>query len=542
MPHTYKVTIKKNDLGDPSRKVIIMPIMEYVKEVFEAFVNELIIRFKDNKDTPIYILVCDSVQAHLLLYKKIDILKFSKINATMATKDELNAISRKLVLDNPQNYMSEARAMALDKGLAWMDDCKGALNVLRGHFESVTVVHWNNQVMKINDRYQAKLAVYRDQRKKSYEIDGLFELAGSALYLEYSKEEMYINHYLDNFNKVPTSIEHLQPPASLYDKNKDTSVLSRFAKTQTYNYSEEVIVVLIEAIKDLLAEQLDRSVCLIWHFPTKNNVAERFIFETTLIKEYMIQEEKLRLIVPTVCLNKITPPAITKDKSRDTSQTSSSVSKAPHAVLLKPVAHKKKEAQTSDMAATPKLTASPSSTSSGLLSSSLVPPTNSSSALAISGLSNQAIPGDGHCLFSAVALYTVQTQQFLRNIVAAHLEHNLDEFRAFIQPAAGKTIPEYLHSVREGKEWADNIDIEVLMRVLNRPIVVIGPEGNIRNRVDIQRFKGKEPIFVNYNGHNHYDAFLLREGHASHEILQRLMQADETYLSDNRVALPTSRP
>lgn len=143
----------------------------------------------------------------------------------------------------------------------------------------------------------------------------------------------------------------------------------------------------------------------------------------------------------------------------------------------------------------------------------------------IAGLEYLNVPGDGSCLYHAVGLYVNQDQAYLRRIVAAHLEHNIHDYRAYITLTEGQTLQSYLQGIRNGEEWADNVTIEVLMRVLNRPIVVIGPEGSIRNPDDVQRYQG-EPIYVSYNGHNHYDAYLRKDGYSSQDILNNLIKMD----------------
>jgi WD40 repeat protein len=145
----------------------------------------------------------------------------------------------------------------------------------------------------------------------------------------------------------------------------------------------------------------------------------------------------------------------------------------------------------------------------------------------IPGLTYQEVPGDGHCLFHAVGLHVNQDQAYLRRIVAAHLEHNKNDFREFIQLPEGKTIENYIRAIREGKEWADHIEIEVLMRVLDRPIIVIGPDFIIKNREVLERGLRGESIFVMYNGHNHYDAFLRADGTPTQNILNFLLQSNK---------------
>ncbi len=49
------------------------------------------------------------------------------------------------------------------------------------------------------------------------------------------------------------------------------------------------------------------------------------------------------------------------------------------------------------------------------------------------------------------------------------------------------------------------------MRALNRPIVIIDPNGRVRNRDAVQRDFVNPPIFVYYNDHNHYDGYTLAD-------------------------------
>lgn len=140
----------------------------------------------------------------------------------------------------------------------------------------------------------------------------------------------------------------------------------------------------------------------------------------------------------------------------------------------------------------------------------------------IPGLIYEEIPGDGHCLFNAVSLYVNQDQADLRMMVANHIEHNINQFQEFIPLREGEALQEYIQKIREGKEWASHVEIEILMRVLNRPIIIIGTESNIINNDILDRNLQGEPIFVFYNGHNHYDAFLREEGTTNQSIIDYL--------------------
>jgi hypothetical protein len=130
----------------------------------------------------------------------------------------------------------------------------------------------------------------------------------------------------------------------------------------------------------------------------------------------------------------------------------------------------------------------------------------------------QSISGDGNCLYNAVALYCELDQQTLRNIVAGHIRNNLGEYQDLINVLEGyngRNVNEYLIDIEDGKEWADNLEIAVLMKILDRPIIIVESNNRIRNLSNVENNNGLifngEPIFVYYNGHNHYDALIRRD-------------------------------
>lgn len=108
------------------------------------------------------------------------------------------------------------------------------------------------------------------------------------------------------------------------------------------------------------------------------------------------------------------------------------------------------------------------------------------------------------------------------------MEEPLNEFREILEPDSEESAENYIRGIRNGREWAGDTEIIVLMRVFNRPIVVVGPDWHIRNQINIQGFNG-EPIFVLFNGHNHYDAFIQEEGVSSQEILSFLKRFNQRW-------------
>ena len=129
----------------------------------------------------------------------------------------------------------------------------------------------------------------------------------------------------------------------------------------------------------------------------------------------------------------------------------------------------------------------------------------------------------GHCLFNAVALYDGNTVQNLRNRVADEIQRDLDRYQPIIAALTNRTTAEYIEAVRNN-EWADNLEIAVLMRVLNRPIYIIGNNGQIINQADIDVTVDRtNPIFVHYNGYNHYNGLVNNGQLTGEQVLQQIL-------------------
>lgn len=139
------------------------------------------------------------------------------------------------------------------------------------------------------------------------------------------------------------------------------------------------------------------------------------------------------------------------------------------------------------------------------------------------GLSLVMIPDDDHCLYRAVTLYLkYEDISVLRKIIAIKLEHNIDKYLPFISLTKGRTIEDYIKDIRNINEWAEDLEITVLSKLLDRPIVTIGYNGKITNRQVLEQNNG-EPIFVYYDSINHYNALVLCEGYTNKEVLDKLL-------------------
>ena len=136
-------------------------------------------------------------------------------------------------------------------------------------------------------------------------------------------------------------------------------------------------------------------------------------------------------------------------------------------------------------------------------------PTSSST-----GYEEVEVPGDGHCLYTAVGLYVGQDQKQLQGKVADELEVKLQTYEPFLELKSQQTSEQYIESVRSGSEWAGNAEIMALMHLLQRPIIVVRPGQNAQARIQNlteaeKKYSAQKPILVKYNGTNHYNALVL---------------------------------
>lgn len=139
------------------------------------------------------------------------------------------------------------------------------------------------------------------------------------------------------------------------------------------------------------------------------------------------------------------------------------------------------------------------------------------------------LPKDGHCLYNAVALhFEGQDAYSLRTRVAEYLEHHIDKFKEWIPLQEGKTINDYIMSIRNTTEWGGDVELRILSEMLDTTIVVLAPNGKIINKYEDSHIneplQNAKSLFVYYNGINHYDGIILQENYEFKDILASLTQ------------------
>lgn len=140
----------------------------------------------------------------------------------------------------------------------------------------------------------------------------------------------------------------------------------------------------------------------------------------------------------------------------------------------------------------------------------------------IEGLSFQAISEEGNSLFSAIAGCYGQDKQMLKDIIVTRAEDKPENFSDIISSMEVRTHEKFLFGLKEGA-FLHLMDARDLMKILSRPIIVLGLNGLIKNKVTQVEFKG-DPIFVCENDENHYDCFLVKPGYDARKILVKLVE------------------
>ncbi|MES2204133.1 MAG: OTU domain-containing protein, partial [Pseudomonadota bacterium] len=168
------------------------------------------------------------------------------------------------------------------------------------------------------------------------------------------------------------------------------------------------------------------------------------------------------------------------------------------------------------------------------------------------GLTFNEVRGDGSCFYYAIATsqagrVLTESDQGVANLalrkqVADRIEADQALYNA--DPTTGidyvgfyeaehtanptqypwPTFADYMVAVRDGSAagaYADNFTIPALGKVLGRPIYVIDQDGNFRVNGTEEAEVG-EPLFVYYDGNNHYDALVNDAAVPRQEIAARL--------------------
>ncbi|MES2204230.1 MAG: hypothetical protein V4496_03315 [Pseudomonadota bacterium] len=131
-----------------------------------------------------------------------------------------------------------------------------------------------------------------------------------------------------------------------------------------------------------------------------------------------------------------------------------------------------------------------------------------------SAIHEHALPGlefkfyDQACdLYSAVAAYLDEDVNDLRDRIADHLVAQEKRYRKIIELLPYK-FSEWISGIRAGNY---QVDITLIMAALNRAIVAIDSQGNIKNENETNRYRETSPIFVCWHEIEDYYSALVRD-------------------------------
>ena len=140
---------------------------------------------------------------------------------------------------------------------------------------------------------------------------------------------------------------------------------------------------------------------------------------------------------------------------------------------------------------------------------------------------------DGHCFFSVIEIYTNESVKDIRERVSDFMQQKKEkkELENFYEKDEhkGDSYDEFVEKIRSTNEWADQLVIQATQIMLERPIKIYkknSDEPDKLHNVEEVTIKGtrNEPIFMIYNGKNHYNALIKKSKHDISESEERLKE------------------
>lgn len=145
----------------------------------------------------------------------------------------------------------------------------------------------------------------------------------------------------------------------------------------------------------------------------------------------------------------------------------------------------------------------------------------------IPGLIFHKIEKDGECHGAMKAI------SFCCNIDCIELRNNIVEYVRNQSNRGDNTLSDIIESFQSlddfyehfcNTEQLDILEIELAKRILERRIIIIQSNGKARNNRIFQQYQHSTPIFLYYNGYNHYDAFsIITEDISIDDIFEKLL-------------------
>lgn len=122
--------------------------------------------------------------------------------------------------------------------------------------------------------------------------------------------------------------------------------------------------------------------------------------------------------------------------------------------------------------------------------------------------------------YQALAMFLQCHPNDLKAMVLSYFDLNLNEFRYNLIARYNKTYERFCADKKDGKEWIDIVEIEILMQQLKKQIIIIDEYGKIKNinKLSVLKTDIEEPIFIYYGGVGKY-LLLIRHSKISLGVL-----------------------
>ena len=148
----------------------------------------------------------------------------------------------------------------------------------------------------------------------------------------------------------------------------------------------------------------------------------------------------------------------------------------------------------------------------------------------LEGLIYQPVSGQGNnCFFNAIAMHLPEemNSQTCREYVIESILGN-SEYMQALPLTDGQTVENYINALEHGG-MVDHPEILIMQTLLNRPIIILRTGENPTILGNSQDYAGA-PIFIYYNGHNHFDTFIIDSDSrfSAKDILQNINTAIAT--------------
>ena len=156
------------------------------------------------------------------------------------------------------------------------------------------------------------------------------------------------------------------------------------------------------------------------------------------------------------------------------------------------------------------------------------------------GLTIVDTPHTGDCFYYAMTVYmTEKTPQALRELTAEYISDHRELFLASFAAYEHEyaiNLDTYISCIKNSTDtpahlpehisWADEIEIQALSLAMGINIVILENDGYISKQTLPD--SSSEPVFILFNGKNHYSGLKLSEAMIGSEVLNELIHPNRS--------------